>query len=68
MKVTKAQKIQAKITKLYADLRCEQEACTHPNATRKGGSNTGGYDGPAFDYYWWDYTCPDCLKRWSVDQ
>ncbi len=43
-----------------------QEACTHPSVTKKHGSNTGNYD-PSADWYWTDFDCPDCAKRWTKE-
>ena len=45
-----------------------QDKCTHIGHSMEYKSNTGGYDGPAFDRYWVEYKCPTCLKQWSKDQ
>ena len=44
-----------------------QLICTHLNVEKKYDSNTGNYD-PSADSYWIDFFCPDCRKRWRVDQ
>lgn len=44
-----------------------QSICQHPNANKKYCANTGNYD-PTADSYWIEYKCPDCNKRWNVDQ
>lgn len=61
-----AQEIQAEISALYLRLRGIQETCSHLRATKKHGANTGNYD-PSADWYWTDFTCPDCLKRWTEE-
>ena len=41
--------------------------CTHPNVDKTYCSNTGHYD-PTADCYWISFVCPDCGKKWTVDQ
>ena len=53
--------------KLAKELSKLQKLCQHPNANSKYDSNTGNYD-PSADSYWIDYICPDCNKRWRIDQ
>lgn len=48
-------------------LRNLQSICEHPNATKKGESDTGNWD-RSQDSYWWIFNCPDCGKRWTEDQ
>ncbi len=65
-KLTKAQKINEKIKKLYSELKIVQDTeCDHKNLKIVPGSNTGNYD-PMADSYWIDLNCPDCLKKWTV--
>jgi hypothetical protein len=49
------------------DLLELQAQCTHPSATKTPKSNTGNWD-RSQDAYWYDFSCPDCGKRWSEDQ
>ena len=44
-----------------------QKICSHVNASKKYCSDTGNWDRNS-DSYWIDYSCPDCGKKWSVDQ
>ena len=53
--------------KTSAAIKLLQIECQHPNATKKYGASTGNYD-PSANGYWIDFQCPDCGKRWSVDQ
>ena len=65
-KLNKAQKINEKIKKLYAELKVVQETeCKHDNPILKFDANTGNYD-PSSDCYWVNVNCPDCLKVWTV--
>lgn len=58
------QKKQEKWEKAEAKL---QAVCTHPNVVEKYRGNSGNYD-PTADCYWIENTCPDCGKKWNVDQ
>lgn len=66
---------------IISELKCQRDliqdkinaiqmACTHPKEvlTKKSRSNTGGYDGPSSDSYWYDCECGLCEKLWSEDQ
>ena len=65
-KLTKAQKIKAKIDKLHEALKVVQDTeCSHTNLSIISDSSTGNYD-PSADCYWYDLRCPDCLKHWTV--
>ena len=46
-----------------------QERCKHPTdkLEKMYDSNTGGYDGPAFDTYSAWFNCRRCGKRWIAD-
>lgn len=44
-----------------------KELCLHPDASKKHCGDTGNWDRNE-DSYWIEYKCPDCDKRWSVDQ
>lgn len=44
-----------------------QTLCQHPNVIKKHESDTGNWD-RSQDCYWISYRCPDCDKRWTVDQ
>jgi hypothetical protein len=66
-KLTKVQKLRLKINALVDQITEIQDSCDHPNATKKGCSNTGNYD-PSCDSYWYDCRCPDCDKFWQEDQ
>lgn len=65
MKKTKAHKILEKIDKLQESLEIAQSECKHKNVTETPGANTGNWD--QINYYWTDYHCHDCDKRWTVD-
>jgi len=53
--------------KLAHELAKLQALCKHPNVEKEYKSNTGNYD-PSADSYWIEFRCPDCRKRWSIDQ
>ena len=57
--------INAELVRLRSELVTLQDKCRHKKATREGRSSTGYSEATQ---YWWDYTCPDCEKKWSVDQ
>ena len=65
----KAHKITEQIKELKQELGEHQEKCKHPERHRifEYKSNEGGYDGPAHDRYWTEYTCELCLKWWTVN-
>lgn len=44
-----------------------QDNCKHEKVTFTYGSDTGNYC-KSDDWYWKDYTCPDCSKQWRVKQ
>jgi hypothetical protein len=44
-----------------------QSICQHPNVIKKYESDTGNWC-RSDDSYWIRYHCPDCDKRWTVDQ
>lgn len=54
-------------TKLAKELKELQELCSHKNVSKLHKANTGNYD-PSADSYWIEFHCPDCQKRWYVDQ
>ena len=56
-----------KIANLQDQLTDLQSKCNHQNVTKKLQGSTGNYD-PTADYYWIDWHCPDCNKRWTTDQ
>ena len=62
------QELRIKILKLHTKIYAVQAVCTHEGLTKTAGASTGGYDGPAFDRYWYDFSCPICEKRWTEDQ
>ena len=57
---------QEQIAKLQNEIIKIQLKCSHKNANKKHGANTGNYD-PTCDRYWTEFDCPDCGKRWSED-
>ena len=61
-------RIQDKISKLVAELKGIQDACTHPHATLRYqyDSNTGNWC-KADDSYWTNLYCGLCDKRWTED-
>ena len=52
--------LEKKLKKIRKELNALQEECTHPNVIKKYSSSTGGYEGPDYDKYWCEFTCPDC--------
>lgn len=57
--------IQASVTTNARNLSALQEICEHPDVVKKHCTNTDNYDSP--DYYWTQFNCPDCRKRWEED-
>lgn len=45
-----------------------QRICPHERVKRVPRSNTGGYDSPVYDRYWYECTCKDCGKYWETPQ
>ena len=64
---TRYKRIRKKYDEAYAAMLALQEECTHPNATKEYGANTGNWC-KQDDYYWIDHQCPDCQKRWRTPQ
>jgi hypothetical protein len=68
---TKRKRIESKILKLRGDLAALQTECsTQGHGGKLEGkykSNTGNWS-PSDDYYWVEFKCPLCDKRWSEDQ
>jgi len=48
-------------------IKAAQERCKHINLIKTPHANTGNYD-PHNDYYWYEYHCQDCNKRWTEPQ
>ena len=65
-KQLKAHRIMKQIDDLYGDLRKHQEKCKHTRATMEHTSDTGNWC-KADDRYWTTFTCPTCLKIWTLD-
>jgi hypothetical protein len=65
--MTKVEKLENKIFKLYSQIDEIQRACPHTNASKEGFSDTGNWC-KADDCYWWEFRCPDCGKIWTEDQ
>ena len=63
----KVRKLNERQKKIDGEIKRLQEVCPHPNVTQKYGSNTGNWD-RGDDYYWIDWNCPDCGKRWTTEQ
>ena len=63
---TRRKRIQAKMSKLYAELLTLQDSCEHLNAFGMYQANDGNYD-PSCDSYWLECRCPECGKRWHID-
>ncbi len=59
--------IQQAQERLRTRLRLLQESCPHTNAEKKYDGSTGNWC-KADDCYWIDFHCPDCDKRWRIDQ
>lgn len=66
MKKLKAHRLKDEITKLQLELKLHQDKCNHAKSTKEYGSNTGNYC-PQDDCYWTTFSCPTCLKVWTVD-
>lgn len=53
--------------KLLSDKEKEiQNNCPHINLTYENKGNSGGWDRE--EYYWRNWDCRDCGKRWQTDQ
>jgi len=63
---TRYKRLKAKIDNAYADIKCLQQECSHPDVGRSYNSSTGNYLNK--DEYWIDFNCPDCGKWWREDQ
>lgn len=59
--------INKKIDNLYSKKQNLQLECHHENLQGRYGANTGNYSS-SDDYYWVDFMCSDCGKRWTEDQ
>jgi len=62
----KAERLKVEIEALQVELYTHQRLCKHKKATKNHRSNTLGY-GPEETYYWTEFRCPTCLKRWDKD-
>lgn len=62
----KADGLRQRIAETQRELSILQDKCPHTNVIVTHHGDTGNYD-PTQDCYWKQYTCPDCLKSWSVD-
>jgi hypothetical protein len=65
--MNKVEKLKAKISKLYEQIKEIQKVCPHTNVTKTARSNTGNWC-KADDRYWYDCFCPDCQRVWDEDQ
>jgi hypothetical protein len=62
----KRERIESALQKYNQQLKELQYSCGHPNVQKKHRANTGNYD-PSSNYYWTEFTCPDCKKFWTED-
>ena len=67
----KMKKKVAALDKKMIDLRFKQdqlmETCPHYHSSYRNRGNSGNWD-RGDDYYWREYQCDDCGKRWNTDQ
>ena len=59
-------KLEEEIDNHYNEIRRLQKRCKHTKATKIAKTSVGHYD-PHNDMYWYDYDCPNCLKRWTEE-
>jgi hypothetical protein len=59
-------RLQNELVKIQEKIKKYQLKCQHLNVVETPRGNTGNYD-PNDDKYWTEYSCPDCLKQWSVE-
>jgi hypothetical protein len=67
MRELKAERIKREIRELEDEFCAHQSKCKRKRATRIANSDTGNWC-QSDDHYWWEYSCPTCLKRWDEDQ
>lgn len=50
--------------------KIQDTICTHPKemVSKETKSDTGNYDGPSGDRYWYNCRCGICRKFWTEDQ
>jgi hypothetical protein len=65
--VTKINRIDQKIYKLYEEKRQIQTQCQHPELEGIYESDIGNYS-KSDDCSWVLFFCPDCHKRWREEQ
>ncbi len=63
----KVLKLRAKGTAILKKIIEIQAACPHTNVVKIPDADTGNYC-RADDSYWYNCSCPDCLKTWTEDQ
>jgi hypothetical protein len=59
--------LNTKIEKAYQEIKAIQSVCPHADLTYKYDGDSGNYD-KSLDFYWIDWCCHDCGKRWTTDQ
>ena len=66
--MNKAERLVAGILALQTELKVHQNRCKHPSnhLKYKLGALTGCWD-PLDNWYWTDYLCNLCKKRWRED-
>lgn len=62
---TRVSRIKKKIEALHTELLLLQESCSHEHVTKKPWRDDG-YAEPTRYYY--DITCNECGKTWTVEQ
>lgn len=71
VKLHQLEKEQFALAKAIDDIKKEllihPTTCRHYDLTGEYGANTGNWCA-SDDYYWVDFSCPNCGKRWTEDQ
>lgn len=65
--MNKVLKLQAKIAVINAEIREIQSECIHSKASKVPKADTGNWC-RSDDEYWYQFTCPECMKTWIEKQ
>lgn len=67
MKELKAVRLTREIRELYDQLHAHQDKCKHTKATEVEKSDIVNFEYCEVSY-WYECSCPTCLKTWREDQ
>ncbi len=59
--------LKEQIRELHTAIELLQTNCKHPDLEKVAKSNTGNWC-KQDDYYWFEFYCPTCTKRWTTPQ